>query len=58
MCFSRDGEYASASDEADVYEEVDEREFESRTAGDRQQAHDFIEDDGASPPPRLDWTER
>eukprot|EP01045_Picozoa_sp_COSAG04_P019128 COSAG04_NODE_1828_length_5472_cov_50.993179_4_plen_42_part_00 len=41
-----------------MYEEVDEREFESRTAGDRQQAHDFIEDDGASPPPRSDWTER
>ena len=42
-----------------MYEEVDEREFESRTAGDRQQAHDFIEDDGANcAPPRSDWTER
>ena len=29
-----------------VYEEVDEREFESRQAGDRQMAQDFIEDDG------------
>ena len=28
---------------------MDEREFESRQAGDRQQAHDFIEDDGMSP---------
>ena len=32
--------------EADIYEEVDEREYESRLAGDRQQAQDFIEDDG------------
>jgi hypothetical protein len=33
-------------EEASVYEEVDEREYEKRQAGDRQMAHDFIEDDG------------
>jgi DNA polymerase alpha subunit A len=32
-------------DEADVYEEVDQKEFESREAGERQSARDFIEDD-------------
>ena len=32
-------------EENEVYDEVDEREFENRTAGDRQQARDFIEDD-------------
>jgi hypothetical protein len=42
--------------EQDIYEEVDEREYESRQAGDRQEAHDFIEDDGTEterqhPPP-------
>ena len=36
------------AEDADVYEEVDEREFESRVAGDRQEAHDFIEDDGGT----------
>ena len=41
------------AEDADIYEEVDEREFESRAAGDRQEAHDFIEDDGVfrRPPP-------
>ena len=32
-------------EENEVYDEVDEREFENRKAGDRQQARDFIEDD-------------
>ena len=35
--------------EQDIYEEVDEREYESRQAGDRQEAQDFIEDDGTQP---------
>ena len=35
--------------EQDIYEEVDEREYEARQAGDRQEAQDFIEDDGTEP---------
>jgi hypothetical protein len=43
-----------AEEEVGVYEEVDEREFEARSAGDRQSAQDFIEDDGTACLSRFD----